>query len=130
MIFYYIRYSECWTDGDITHYRKEEEYFSTKQKAELFWKKEISDAKAHNKFPMPHQIDWMVKFDSNAKYVEISKDRIRYNAPNHSNFLVTENKKWVRYDLEIQKPKKLVLRKNKKDIAHQLTSISTSYYES
>ena len=135
MIFYYIRYSETWSDESITHSETKEQYFSTKQKAELFWKKEIRDAKAHNKFPKPHQIDRpkiisVGVFSKTTDYAEISKDKIIYNAPNHSNYIVREDKNWVWYNLQIQKPQKLVLGRNKKDIAQKLTSISTSYYES
>ena len=135
MIFYYIRYSETWSDETITFSEKKEQYFSTKKEAELFWKKEIRDAKAHNKFPKPHQIDTpkiigVGIFSETTDYAEISKDKIIYNAPKQSNFLVIDDKNWVWYYLTIEKPQKLVLGKNKKDIAYKLSSISTSYYES
>ena len=128
MILYYIDFDERFSE-DLVHAQSFRTYFTTKQKAEIAWKKHIRDAKSYNKFPMPHQLAYMEMLDGGYEYAKISKDEIIYNAPKVSHWLVKDNVNWQIYNLTIRKPKKIDLGKNKKDIAWKLSSISSSSFQ-
>ena len=127
MILYYIEYKEDYeaeTSMPIhsTNYRI---YFPTKERAEIAWKKQIRDAKEYNKFPK----SWQIKQLDTTNTI-ISKDEIRYNAPKYSHELVKEDINWFLYRLDIKKPQKLDLGKNKKEMSFILTRESKSYFNS
>mgnify|MGYP003137140574 CR=1 FL=1 len=133
MILYYIQYHENWAE-DIQFLKSRKIFFPTKEKAEIFWKDEIKRAKAHNKFPKPHQIMDIAKIDvggyrCNINYADITKDNIKYNAPKNSHYLFGDDYAWNNYSLYIYAPKKIDLGKNKKEIAWKLTNLSSAEFE-